>query len=201
MNWLDFVLLILIVTSIIASFRKGFSRELIGLISVIVALFCGLWFYGSAGSILEPYVSSRGIAHFCGFLIVFIAVVIAGAVIGLLFSRLVKAAGLSFFDRILGAGFGAVRGLLMSVALVVAIVAFTPAAGDAAPSAVVHSRLAPYVIDTAHLFASIAPRELKDGFRKHYGQVKTIWRDTLKNGIQKLPDSDAQDSARNEGNI
>ena len=191
MNWLDWVLLLLLAFSIILSFRKGFSRELIELISVIVALFCGLWFYGSAGAFLEPYVSSKGIAHFCGFLIVFIGVLIAGGLIGMLFSRLVKAAGLTFFDRVLGAGFGAVRGLLMSVALIVAIVAFTPSTGDAAPNAVVHSRLAPYVIDTAHLFASIAPRELKDSFRKHYGQVKSIWQDTIKNGVHRLPDSDA----------
>ena len=191
MNWLDWVLVVLLAFSIFTSFRKGFSRELIELISMIVALFCGLWFYGSAGALLEPYVKSSGVAHFCGFLIVFIGVLIAGAIIGMLFSRLVKVAGLSFFDRILGAGFGAVRGLLMSVALIVAIVAFTPSTGDAAPNAVVHSRLAPYVIDTAHLFASVAPRELKDSFRKHYGQVKSIWQDTLKNGVHRLPDSDA----------
>ncbi len=191
MNWLDWVLILLLAFSIIASFRKGFSRELIELISVIVALFCGLWFYGSAGAFLEPYVKSPAVAHFCGFLIAFISILIAGAIIGMLFSRLVKAAGLTFFDRVLGAGFGAVRGLLMSVALIVAIVAFTPSNGDAAPNAVVHSRLAPYVIDTAHLFASIAPRELKDSFRKHYGQVKSIWQDAIKNGVHHLPDSDA----------
>jgi len=191
MNWLDWVLILLLGFSIFASFRKGFSRELIELISVVVALFCGLWFYGSAGAFLEPYVKSPGVAHFCGFLIVFLGVLILGGLIGMAFGRLVKAAGLTFFDRILGAGFGAVRGLLMSVALIVAIVAFTPSNGDAAPNAVVRSRLAPYVIDTAHVFASVAPRELKDSFRKHYGQVKTIWQDTIKNGVHRLPDSDA----------
>src|SRR5439155_1477808 len=89
-----------------------------GLISMIVALFCSLWFYGSAGAFLLPYVSSKEIAHLCGFLIVFLGVLIAGAIIGVLFSRLVKAAGLGLFDRILGAGFGAVRGLLFAVALI-----------------------------------------------------------------------------------
>lgn len=180
MNWLDFVLLILLAVSIVASFRKGFSRELIGLISVIVALFCGLWFYGPAGEFLLPYVSSKEVAHFCGFLLIFVGVLIAGAIVGHLFSRLVKAAGLSMFDRVLGAAFGAVRGLLLAVAVIVAIVAFSPGNGDAPPPAVVHSRVAPYVIDTAHLFASVAPRELKDSFRKRYGQVKTIWEDTVK---------------------
>jgi membrane protein required for colicin V production len=180
MNWLDWILLVVIAGSIIASFRTGFSRELIGLISMIVALFCGLWFYGSAGALLLPYVSSKEIAYLCGFLIVFIGVLIAGAIIGCLFSRMVKAAGLGLFDRILGAGFGAVRGLLFAVALILAIVAFSPGASNAPPGAVVHSRFAPYVIDTAHLFATLAPRELKENFRKHYGQVKSIWDEAVK---------------------
>jgi membrane protein required for colicin V production len=177
--------------SIIASFRQGFSRELIGLISMVAALFCGLWFYGAAGAFLLPYVSSKGVANFCGFIAIFVGVLIAGAIAGYLFSKLVKAAGLSLFDRILGAGFGAVRGLLLAVAVIVAIVAFAPGPGDAPPPAVVHSRVAPYVIDTAHLFASMAPRELRDGFKKHYGQVKSIWDDTLKKSVRSVRQSAA----------
>ncbi len=191
MNWLDFVLLFLVAGSIIASFRQGFSRELIGLVTMIVALFCGLWFYGSTGTFLLPYFSSKGLANFCGFVLVFVGVLIAGAIVGHLFSRLVKAAGLSMFDRILGAGFGAVRGLLLAVVVILAIVAFAPGPVDAPPRAVVHSRFAPYVIDTAHLFASMAPRELKDSFRKHYDQVKRIWDEALQKGIRRLPDSEA----------
>jgi len=191
MNWLDFVLLFLVAGSIIASFRQGFSRELIGLVTMIVALFCGLWFYGSTGTFLLPYFSSKGLANFCGFVLVFVGVLIAGAIVGHLFSRLVKAAGLSMFDRILGAGFGAVRGLLLAVVVILAIVAFAPGPVDAPPRAVVHSRFAPYVIDTAHLFASMAPRELKDSFRKHYEQVKRIWDDALQKGTRQLPDSEA----------
>jgi hypothetical protein len=30
----------------------------------------------------------------------------------------------------------------------------------------------------------MAPRELKDSFRKHYGQVKSIWDDATKKGGQ-----------------
>jgi membrane protein required for colicin V production len=190
MNWLDWVLLIVIVGSIVASFRTGFSRELIGLVSMVVALFCGLWFYGSAGAFLLPYVSSKEIAYLCGFLIVFIGVLIVGAIVGHLFSRLVKAAGLGLFDRILGAGFGAVRGLLFAVALILAIVAFSPSGSDSPPNAVVHSKFAPYVIDTAHLFASLAPRELKDNFSRRYGQVKSIWDEGVRKHARRLSGSE-----------
>jgi membrane protein required for colicin V production len=173
MNWLDIVLLIVLVGSVVTSFSTGLAREVVGLISMV--------------AMLLPYVSSPGIAHFCGFLIVFLGVLILGAITGRLLGRLMKVAGLSFVDRLLGAGFGVVRGLLISIALVLALLAFTP--GKSPPNAVVHSRVAPYVIDAARVCAAIAPHELKDGFRKSYDQVKTIWGNALKKGIRELPDA------------
>jgi membrane protein required for colicin V production len=187
MNWLDIVLLIVLVGSVVTSFSTGLAREVVGLVSMVAALVLAIWFYGSAGAILLPYVSSPGIAHFCGFLIVFVGVLVAGALIGRVLGRMMKAAGLSFVDRLLGAGFGVVRGLLISIAFVLALLAFTP--GKSPPTAVVHSRVAPYVIDAARVCAAIAPRELKDGFRKSYEQVKSIWGSALKKGIRELPDA------------
>jgi hypothetical protein len=45
------------------------------------------------------------------------------------------------------------------------------------------------VIDAARVCAAVAPHELKDGFRKSYEQVKTIWGNALKKGIRGLPDA------------
>ncbi|HLY16523.1 MAG TPA: CvpA family protein [Bryobacteraceae bacterium] len=187
MNWLDIVLLIVLVLSVVTSFSTGLAREVVGLVSMIAALVLAIWFYGTAGSLMLPFVSSPGVAHFCGFLIVFFGVLILGGIVGRLLGRMMKAVGLSFFDRLLGAGFGLVRGLLISISVVLALLAFTP--GKSPPDAVVHSRVAPYVIDAARVFAAMAPRELKDGFRKSYGQVKTIWGNALKKGIRELPDA------------
>lgn len=190
MNWLDVVLLILMLLSVVAAFRKGLTREIVGLISCLAALVLGAWFYGMVGGVLEPYVSSRGVANFCGFLIVFCGVMLAGSLAGLLLGRLLKVVGLSFFDRLLGAGFGAVRGLLLAVALVLALMAFTPGVkADSPPPSVVNSRFAPYVIDAARLFAAAAPRELKEGFRKSYEQVKSSWEHALKKGVRESPEA------------
>jgi len=181
MNWLDVVLSVLLLASVATSFSAGLTREVVGLVSMIVALVLAIWFYGTAGSFLLPYVSSPGIANFCGFLIVFCVVLLLGGIIGRLLGRLMKVAGLSFVDRLLGAGFGLVRGLLLSIALILAVMAFTP--GSSPPSAVVRSRVAPYVIEAARVCAAVAPRELKDGFHNSYEKVKTIWGSALKKGV------------------
>jgi membrane protein required for colicin V production len=187
MNWLDVALLLILVGSVVTSFSTGLAREVVGLVSMVAALLLAIWFYGTAGSFLQPYVSSPGVANFCGFLMVFCGVLILGAIVGRVLRRMMRVVGLSFVDRLLGAGFGMVRGLLISIAVVLALLAFTP--GKSPPNAVVHSRVAPYVIDAARVCATIAPHELKDGFRKSYEQVKTIWGNALKKGIRSLPDA------------
>lgn len=187
MNWLDVVLLLLLLGSVVSSFSSGLTREIVGLVSMIVALVLAIWFYGTAGAFLLPYVSSPGVANFCGFLIVFFGVLILGSLVGYTLGRFIKVTGLSFVDRLLGAGFGLVRGLLICVALVLALLAFSP--GKEPPDAVVHSRVAPYVIDAARVCAAMAPHELKEGFRKSYEQVKTAWGNALKKGIRELPET------------
>ena len=177
MNWLDILLRILIGTSVVSSILRGFLRECISLLAVLVGLVCGLWLYGSAGAFLLPFVSSKGIANFCGFFLVFGGIVLLGALTGTLLSKMLKWAGLSWLDRILGAAFGFLRGLVMATAVVLAILAF-PALPPA--RAVVESRMAPYLIEAAHIFAAMAPRELKEGFRESYEQVQKIWADALK---------------------
>jgi membrane protein required for colicin V production len=185
MNWLDVVLTAILLVSVIASLRKGLSREVIGLVSVVLAMILGVWFYGTAGSFLIPYVSSRSAANFAGFFLVFFGVLLIGGVVGFVVGKFLKVTGLSMFDRALGAGFGLLRGILVAVALILGIMAFTP--GDGAPQSIVHSRMAPYVVDAARVCAAIAPRELKDGFRKTYAEVKTAWDRALDKGIRGVP--------------
>lgn len=174
MNWLDFVLAAILLYSMIMSARKGFSREVIGLAAALLALVLGMWFYGLAGSFLSPWVSSARIANLIGFLLVVVAVLLCGSLLGWIVKRFLRTVGLSFFDRLLGAAFGLARGLLIAMAGLTAFMAFGPHVdSNTASSSVVHSRIAPWVLDASHAFVAIAPMELKSSFRKQYAQVKS----------------------------
>jgi membrane protein required for colicin V production len=185
MNWLDAVLALILLASVAASFRKGLSREIIGLASVLLGLILGSWFYGNVAGYLIRYLSSRALANFAGFLIVFCGVVLAGALASAIVGKFLKVTGLSFFDHLLGAAFGIVRGVLIAAAVVMAVLAFAP--GDAPPQAIVNSRLAPYAASTARIFVAMAPRELKDGFHKTYAEVLDAWNHTLEKDAHKTP--------------
>ena len=174
MSWLDIVLGLILLVSIVTSFRKGLSREVIGLVSVVLALLLGTWLYGLTGSYLLRYFGSRSAANFAGFAVVFCGVLLVGGLVSLIVGKFLKVTGLSFFDHLLGAGFGILRGLLVSVALVMGIMAFT--SEDRPPAAVVNSRLAPYMVDAARAVAAVAPHELREGFSKAYARVRAAWK-------------------------
>lgn len=190
MNWLDAVLLFIIVLSVIAGFRKGLSRQIIGLVTVVVAIVLGLWMYGLAGHWLTPYVSSPRAANFGGFALVFIGVMLAGSLIGYVVHKFLKFTGLSFFDRILGAAFGVVRGVLISVAVILGIMAFS--AEGKPPESVVHSRLSPYVVHAARVFAAMAPHEMREGFRRTYAQVKSAWNGAVEKKLRITPSAEKE---------
>lgn len=177
MNWLDFVLILILVISAVGGIAKGFARLVIGLLAAVAGFLCGLWFYGLAGGFLLPYVSHKGIANFIGFLLIFLGVVLLGALIGKLLGLLLKWAGLSWLNRIMGGVFGLLRGLVFAIALVLALLAFSP---KPPPRSVVESRLAPYVIDAAHLCANLAPREVRDGAMQSYEKVKEAWAEMIR---------------------
>jgi membrane protein required for colicin V production len=186
MNWLDFVLAAILLVCFIGGVRRGFSRQVIGLVSGVLALLLAIWFYGTAGTFLHPYVSSPVLASAGGFAIIFCGVLLVGAIVSHIVGRFLNITGLSFVDHVLGGGFGILRGLVYAIAIIMGAMAFSR--GAKPPEAIVDSRLAPYVVDASHLVVAMAPHDLKEGFRRTYEQVKSAWSDTLDKGMRHLPD-------------
>ncbi len=88
-----------------------------------------------------------------------------------------KAVGLSFFDRLLGGLFGLVRGSIVCIALLTGYMAFGRIGnGKAAPAAVVHSEIAPFLLEASHIVVNAAPAELKSSFSAEYDRVKSAIR-------------------------
>jgi membrane protein required for colicin V production len=191
MNWLDVILLLIIGASVIGSFRKGLSRQVIHLAAVLAGIVLGAWFYGRVAELLEPHVSSPTAAKLGGFLIVFFAVVFVGAMISWTVGKFLRVTGLSIVDHMLGAVFGLLRGVLVAVALIMGVMAFSK--DGKPPAAIEESRVSPYVSQAARVFAAMAPRELKDGFHKSYDQAKVVWNRTLKNGSHTAPQAERKE--------
>ncbi|MCP5112303.1 MAG: CvpA family protein [bacterium] len=186
LNWLDIVLIIIVGASVVEGISKGFARVGIGFAAALVGVVLGIWLYGTVAYFLLPYVSSKGIANFIGFVVVFAGCLVAGGLLSKTLATLFKWVGLSWLDRLAGAGFGFLRGTVVAIAVVLAVVAFAP---TKPPKSVVRSYYAPYLIEAANVCVAMAPREVKDGFYESYAKVKGLWSDALKRR-QRLPEAE-----------
>ncbi len=119
MTWVDYVIVGVILASLLLGGLRGFVRELLALAGWVAALVLALWFGPQVAQALPA--SWEPLARLAlGSLLVFVLTVFAVGLGAALLSRLLKAAGLGGTDRMLGAVFGLLRGLLVVLALVVA---------------------------------------------------------------------------------
>jgi len=183
MNWLDMVLAAILIASTAAGVMRGFFRLGVGLIATFLAFLMASWFYAEAGEWAVPYTSSRGVANFVGFLLIFLGILIAGALLGRLLAHFFKWIGLSWLDRMGGGIVGLLRGGLIGLVTVLMITAFLP--GDP-PQAILHSRIAPYILDGAHLLSLTTPPDMKQQFRQTYEKTKKAWVDPVRKQFEKL---------------
>lgn len=125
MNWVDVAILGVVAFSAVISVIRGFVREAVSLAVWIGAFWLALRFNPTLADFLRGVIDSPSVRMAVAFVVLFLAVLIAGALINYFLSKLVKGAGLSISDRILGVIFGVLRGGLV-VALVLVVVGITP---------------------------------------------------------------------------
>jgi membrane protein required for colicin V production len=154
----------------------------------------GIWFYGTVAIYLGQYSISRTAANLAGFFVVFAIVFLAGIIVRVIVGKFLRVTRLSILDHLLGAAFGALRGLMIAVALLTGVMAF--ASNGTPPAAVTGSRLAPYVSEGARLFVAMAPHELKEGFRKTYAEAKSAWDSALQRRIHGKPKADKEENEK-----
>jgi membrane protein required for colicin V production len=159
-NWLDWTFAAIVAVSVITAIIKGFTRELISLASLVIGLVVAAVAYPTAAPWFEDLTKSHEIALGLGFLVLFLGTLLLGSLVSLLARKLIKSAGIQWFDRFLGAVFGLVRGVLVDCILLFVLLAFA-----IKPGAVQQSSLAPYVTAGANVISLAMPASLKAQFR------------------------------------
>ena len=118
MTTFDLIVMGIIGISAILAFVHGFVRVVGSLLAWVVALLLAVKFSGTLGAMLPEIGNAPALRYIAAFALILVTVLIGGALIGLLLSKLVHAAGLGFIDRMLGALVGIARGMVIVVLLV-----------------------------------------------------------------------------------
>jgi membrane protein required for colicin V production len=175
LNVLDWIVVVIVVASVIGSIMKGFAREAISLAAVILGLLLASWFYPLAGSLVSAYVKTQEIASLVGFALIFFGVLLAGAVVRFLATKFLKVVDLQWFDRLLGAAFGLVRGWLVGTAIFLGLTAF-----PVQIESVHQAALGPHLLLSARVLVEVTPAALKQQFLEGYDEVRKLWEKAAK---------------------
>lgn len=121
MNWVDYVLLVVILLSMVTGVMRGLMKEAISLMIWILAFWLAFTYVQPLSDILKPYLHDTMMRGMLSFIAIVLGTVIVGALFNMILSSILKRSGLSPLDRFLGMGFGFVRGVFIVALMILAV--------------------------------------------------------------------------------
>ena len=117
MTWLDYAVAGVFALSVLAGVWRGLVREVVSVLGWVIAFLAANLLAGPLGPEMPEAIPSPELRVAAAYVAVFIASLLATSLVGLLLAAAVKAVGLGGMDRLLGAGFGAARAVLVLLAV------------------------------------------------------------------------------------
>jgi len=121
----DWILLAVLGLSFLLGLWRGIVQEVLSLLGWVAAFYVSQMYAPLAAAWLPMEGSSQMLRYAAGFVVVFVAVLIATVLVSWVVKKLVSAVGLGPLDRLLGSLFGLMRGVVILLAVTV-FVGMTP---------------------------------------------------------------------------
>jgi membrane protein required for colicin V production len=153
----DIVLLVILGLSAVFAMYRGFIREVLAIFSWIGAFFITVYFFNMTDAIMRELIPNEMIAHGLTAILLFISSLIVFSLLAGTIADFIHKSPLGSVDRLLGLGFGALRG-----ALVICLVYFGISwayAGKEMPTWVTNSKSLPMVQKGADYLTTLVPEE------------------------------------------
>lgn len=130
LGWVDMALMAVLLLSVAVGLWRGLVFELLSLAGWLVAFVLAQAYAVDVGARLPIGTPGSALNLGIAFVLTFIAALIVWTLLAKLVRMALHATPLTVIDRVLGGGFGLLRGLLLLL-VVATLVAFTPAARSA----------------------------------------------------------------------
>ncbi len=107
MNWIDLIIVVILIIAIVRGFTDGLVREVAALAALIFGIWGAIKFSSfTAGKLYEWFDMSGQYVGIVSFLITFGVIVIVIHFIGIVADKIIDAASIGFLNRLLGMVFG-----------------------------------------------------------------------------------------------
>lgn len=125
MTAFDYAVLTLISASVLLGLWRGVVSEILAVAAWIAAFLVARVVAAELANWLSGQIAEPGMRLAVAYVLVFVGVLLVFAIARMLISLLLKAVGLGLLDRLLGAVFGSLRGILVVLAVVL-VAGMTP---------------------------------------------------------------------------
>jgi len=157
MNWLDIVIILIIAFFAATAFSAGLIRELVTLVSAVVGIVVAGLFYEDLARDVLVFIDNKDTANIVAFLMLLGAIYLAGQLIAIMLKQVTAILLLGWADRLGGALFGLLKGLVVVEVLLIAFVTFDVGLDDA----IEDSGLASVFLDAIPVLLLILPNEFE----------------------------------------
>lgn len=118
-NWADWIIVGILTMSALISLIRGFVREALSLASWAAAFVVAVAFHDKMFALLETVIEKDYVRDILAYVLLFAGTLIVGSIVTYLLGEIVRRTGLSGTDRLLGMIFGAARGAIVVLVLVI----------------------------------------------------------------------------------
>jgi membrane protein required for colicin V production len=155
----DWLIVAVVLLNVVLAAIHGFFAEALSMAGLTVGYILAAWQYQKLAEWLMSFLKSELLAQIFGFLIIFFAVLTVFSLAGRVARKWMKVAGLSGFDRLLGALLGLVKGGFVVAVVLMGLTAFEPTS-----QMLEKSQLAPYFLVVGRAAIWVAPPDLRARF-------------------------------------
>jgi membrane protein required for colicin V production len=155
----DWMICAVVLINVVAAAMQGFFAEALSMAGLVVGYIVAAWKYRSLAEWFESFLKNPWLAEILGFLIIFFAILLLFGIAARIARWIMKEAGLSGFDRFLGAVLGLLKGGMMVAVILMGMTAFQPTS-----KLLQNSQLAPYFLVVGRAAIWLAPSELRARF-------------------------------------
>ncbi len=172
MNKFDMLIIVILAFCVIRGVFRGLIKEMSSIIGVLAGFYAAYSYYTVIAKLLSRWISSAAYLNILSFLILFCGVFFIISILGVVIKYVLDIAFMGWVDRVCGAGFGIIKGILIISVFLIIFTAFLPTNA----SFVKDSVLAPHVAFLSERMARIVSKDLKHEFSSKINELKKSWK-------------------------
>jgi membrane protein required for colicin V production len=155
---------------------RGLIKEVSSIVGVLGGFYAAYTYYPRLAKIMSSWISNPGYLNILSFMIIFCVVLIIISILGIIIKYLLNIAFLGWVDRICGAGFSLLKGVLIVSVVLLILTAFLPQGA----ALVKQSLLAPHVVLVSEKMSKVVSKDMKHAFTENLKELKKTWTPTKK---------------------